>query len=502
MSPNPLNAQPDNSGGRLELSPAQRGIWYAQQLAPENPMYQIGQFVEIAGPLDVPVLADAVARAVAGTDALNVVFREDHAGPFQLPKPNPAGMEVTDLSGARDPEAEARVLMDSDLGLARDAVTDELLHTELIKLADDRHFFYQRVHHLMLDGYSAVLVLRRVAEQYQQLLDGAAPGTAPAFGSLAELLAAENAHAGSDAADADRAYWESQLRDAPAAAGLAGRPAGAASSLVRAARELPAPAAAALRSSAGSAPALILSTAALYLHRITGERDVSVALPVTARRGKLAKSTPSMLSNIAPIRVAVEPGTTVRDTITAVGDTLRGAVIHQRGRFEDLNAHSGYRGPSVNILPVLDNISFGPARGTMNILSTGPIDDLSIIVHGLDAGTTSSRDGSDVTRNSRVPGTWAQNPVRSQRRPLQHHAAGGAPGPVRPAPRRCGHPPRFPHRRPVSDHRGRGTFPAGGRRRRRHGPPPAHPRRGIPAQRPGARFPDRRRRARRRTHLR
>ena len=42
MSPNPLNAQPDNSGGRLDLTPAQRGIWYAQKLAPENPMFQIG----------------------------------------------------------------------------------------------------------------------------------------------------------------------------------------------------------------------------------------------------------------------------------------------------------------------------------------------------------------------------------------------------------------------------------------------------------------------------
>ena len=92
MSPNPLNAQPDNSGtARLDLSPAQRGIWYAQQLAPENPMYQIGQFVEIEGPLEVSVLADAVARAVAGTDALNMVFGEDHAGPFQMPRPNPAG---------------------------------------------------------------------------------------------------------------------------------------------------------------------------------------------------------------------------------------------------------------------------------------------------------------------------------------------------------------------------------------------------------------------------
>ncbi|HSO17593.1 MAG TPA: amino acid adenylation domain-containing protein [Arthrobacter sp.] len=405
MSPNPVNAQPDYAGDRLDLSPAQRGIWYAQQLAPENPMYQIGQFVEIEGPLDVPVLANAVARAVAGTDALNMAFGEDHAGPFQLPRPNPAGLEVTDLSGAKDPEAEARVLMDADLGLARNTVTDELLHTELIKLSDDRHFFYQRVHHLMLDGYSAVLVLRRVAALYHGLLESAEPhgGAAgniqdtPAFGALAELLAAESAYAGSNNADGDRAYWEDRLRDAPAAAGLAGRPTGAASSLVRAARALPDTAAAALQSASGSAPALVLTTAALYLHRITGERDVSVALPVTARRGQLAKNTPSMLSNIVPIRMAVEPGATVRDTVTKMGATLRGAVIHQRGRFEDLNAHSGYRGPSVNILPVLDDISFGPARGTMNILSTGPIDDLSIIIHGLDAGSAASASASTAT---------------------------------------------------------------------------------------------------------
>ncbi|MGP4031718.1 amino acid adenylation domain-containing protein [Pseudarthrobacter sp. 1C304] len=388
MSPK-LNALPDNSDGRLDLSPAQRGIWYAQQLAPENPMYQIGQFVEIEGPLEVPALADAVARAVAETDALNMAFGEDHAGPFQRPRPNAADLVVTDLSGAHDPEAEARVLMDSDLGLARDVVADELLHTELIKLSEERYLFYQRVHHLMLDGYSAVLVLQRVAELYDGLLANKEnPGSTdtPAFGALIELLAAEKDYAGSDAADADHAYWKGQLQDAPAAAGLAGRPAGAASSLVRAARTLPATAATALQSAAGSAPALVLTTAALYLHRITGEPDVSVALPVTARRGKLAKSTPSMLSNVVPVRIAVDPGTTVRDTISAMGATLRAAVIHQRGRFEDRNAHSGYRGPSVNILPVLDDISFGPARGTMNILSTGPIDDLSIIIHGLGAG--------------------------------------------------------------------------------------------------------------------
>ncbi|MDJ0352672.1 non-ribosomal peptide synthetase [Pseudarthrobacter sp. PH31-O2] len=392
MSPNPLNAQPNTSGGRLDLSPAQRGIWYAQRLAPENPMYQIGQFVEIEGTLEVPVLAEALARAVAETDALNVAFGEDHAGPFQLPRSNPAGLDVTDLSGANDPEAQARMLMDSDLGFPRDVITDELLHTELIRISDQRHFFYQRVHHLMLDGYSAVLVLKRVAELYQGLLggsdgNGAGRDRPRAFGALPELLAAESDYAESATADADRSFWKDQLQGASAATGLAGRPTGTASSLVRATRTLPPTAVAALASATGSAPAQILTTAALYLHRITGEREVSVALPVTARRGQLAKSTPSMLSNILPIRIGVEPGATVRDTVSAMGATLRGALIHQRARFEDLNAQSGYRGPSVNILPVLENISFGPARGTMNILSTGPIDDLSIIIHGLAGGS-------------------------------------------------------------------------------------------------------------------
>ncbi|MET4093900.1 amino acid adenylation domain-containing protein [Arthrobacter sp. UYCu712] len=410
MSPKSLNARPDDSAGRLELTTAQRGIWYAQKLAPENPRYQIGQFVEIAGPMDAGVLAAAVEQAVAGTDALNMAFGEDHSGPFQVPQARPALLVLTDLSSVAENgatgtrEAAARELMDADMGLPRKAGSDELLHMELIRLSGDRHFFYQRVHHLMLDGYSAVLVLKRVAELYATLLVGTGstadvtaggdPGPA-AFGSLSELLTAEREYPESSSAGTDRSYWEQELQDAAPATGLAGRPDGSAGSLVRAARRLPAATAAALESAVGSGPALVLTAAALYLHRITGEREVSVALPVTARRGQLAKSTPSMLSNILPIRTVLAPGATVRETVSTVGTTLRGALIHQRFRYEDLSTQTGYLGPSLNILPVLDDISFGPARGTMNILSTGPVDDLSIIIHGLGSAGTGTG-GSDA----------------------------------------------------------------------------------------------------------
>ena len=178
----------------------------------------------------------------------------------------------------------------------------------------------------MLDGYSAVLVLRRVAELYNTLLadDGGGRGHRGRVRRLSrgstDLLAAE---AGMRGPTAPRQTVPSGMPSLPRRRLPPALPAGrtaAAGSLVRPSVALPGrPRPWPWSRRAGSAPALVLTAASLYLHRITGERDVSVALPVTARRGKLAKSTPSMLSNIVPVRLAVDPGATVRETVAAVG---------------------------------------------------------------------------------------------------------------------------------------------------------------------------------------
>lgn len=395
----PIPASPDQPGipedqapARMGLTAAQRGIWYAQKLAPSSPMYHIGQFIEITGPLDVDRLETAVVRAVAETPALNLAFGEDDDGPYQYAKAAVPAVQFTDLSQCGDEAARertARELMDSDMAQARNVEEDGLLHTEVIRISGSRHFFYQRVHHLLLDGYSAVLVLRRVAAVYEALAAGENMGCAPGldYAPLKDLIADDHGYQSSAVAASDTAYWSDELAGNPVPTGLAGRPLGTTDSLVRSTQGLSPSAVEALESASGTAPSLILTAAALYLHRMTGEQHVSLALPVTARRGKLAKTTPSMLSNIVPIRLDVTPGATVQDMVTTMGGKLRGALIHQRTRFESLSGHSGYQGPSVNILPVLENISFGEATGAMNILSTGPIDDLSIIVHGLGQGS-------------------------------------------------------------------------------------------------------------------
>ncbi|MER0241887.1 condensation domain-containing protein [Streptomyces sp. HSW2009] len=58
------------------VSAAQLGIWVAQQLQPDSPLYNCGSYLEIAGPIDAELLAEAVRRAVAETEALRSSFTE------------------------------------------------------------------------------------------------------------------------------------------------------------------------------------------------------------------------------------------------------------------------------------------------------------------------------------------------------------------------------------------------------------------------------------------
>ncbi|MGA7207147.1 MAG: amino acid adenylation domain-containing protein, partial [Specibacter sp.] len=372
---------------RRALTTAQRGIWYAQNLDPENPMYQIAQFVDIAGDVDAGLLGVAVRTAIAETDALNVRFAQDDDGPHQVPALSPVELVVTDLrtlqSDGGAAEAHARTVMEADLSTARNVGTEPLLRVELFQLGDNRHFFYQRVHHLMLDGYSAVLVLRRVAQLYNELLAGG-PAASTSFPALDTLLAEEAEYPGSPPAVTDKDYWERAV--AEPATGLAGRPSRNARALRRVAAELPQHVVDGLADGAASAPAVIVAAAALYLHKMTAERHITLALPVTARRGALAKSVPSMLSNVVPIRLEIAPDDTLEGTVGNAGGALRNALIHQRFRQEGLAGRPGYIGPSVNILPIIDDLNFGASAGTMNVLSTGPIDDLSIVIHGLRQG--------------------------------------------------------------------------------------------------------------------
>ncbi|MFB6893591.1 amino acid adenylation domain-containing protein [Kitasatospora sp. NPDC056327] len=377
----------------VPLLATQAAIWYAQALDPGNPVYNTGDAVEITGPLDTGIFEDALRRAVGEADALHAVVVTDGGddAPRQRLLPGrPWTLHRLDLRADADPEAAAEAWMRADLARPVDLAEGPLFTQALLRLADDRHRWYQRVHHLAVDAYALTLLTGRVAELYTALAGGTRP-SGRTFATPAEVAAEEAAYREGPDRAADRDFWRARLAGTDAPATLpGGTPAGPAG-LPRLATALPAGTLPRLEAAAKAARAtwaeLVIAATAGYLHRLAGTEDVVLGLPLANRRGPAALRTPVATANVLPLRLAVRPRDTAAELLRRVVLEVREARRHQRYPLEDLRrdlALTGTRralfGPMVNIKAFEGDLDLAGLPATVRNLAAGPVDDLALAV--------------------------------------------------------------------------------------------------------------------------
>ena len=382
----------DNREGRLPLSAAQLGVWFAQKIDPANPIYNIGQSIEIHGPVDPSLFNAAVTKAVIDTEAYRVRFIEEIDGPRQLIGPPPEiSIPLLDVSAELDPQASAEAWMKADLASPVDLLRRPLFGFALFKAAPARFFWYQRCSHVLIDAFGRALFNRRVADIYTALVNKL-PCSGNPFGSLAALLEEDASYRASERFARDRWYWLEYLTDRPEPVSLSGRPATNGSCFLRETAYLPRSSAERLRSVAYRAragmPQFIVAATALYLHRFTGAQDLVLALPVTCRLGAVSRRTPGMLSNVLPLRLTVHPRMSPLELIEQVARHIRRGLLHQRYRTEDLHRDLGLLardqklfGTSVNVMAFDHELLFAGHHTTTRNLSNGPVQDPSIVVY-------------------------------------------------------------------------------------------------------------------------
>src|ERR1044072_8991697 len=64
------------NGEALALSSAQLGIWFAQKLDPGSAAYNIGEYIEINGPVVLPLFERALRQVVSEGQSLRLQFFE------------------------------------------------------------------------------------------------------------------------------------------------------------------------------------------------------------------------------------------------------------------------------------------------------------------------------------------------------------------------------------------------------------------------------------------
>ncbi|WP_405848800.1 amino acid adenylation domain-containing protein [Streptomyces sp. NBC_01518] len=390
----PHGANPMTVPHALDVSAAQRSMWFGQRLDPAGPAYNVGEYTEIHGPVDPVLFRTAVEQVVAATETLRVRFAAamgEAATVHQLLDTDPAwDLPVVDFTDEPEPRAAAEAWMATDFATPFDIERSALFRYALLKLADDHWVWYQPYHHIAVDGYSCSLIASRVADAYTALVAGT-PHTPPPA-TLAPLVAADEAYRAGERHASDREFWTTVLADRPEPVSLSARPPHVAGHFLRRTGHLPPEAGDLVHSAAEQGGTrwsrVLLAATAAYLYRLTGTRDIVLGLAVTARESETELGTPGMASNVLPLRLSVRPDTAARDLVRQAASATRDLLAHQRYRGEDLSREldwpqGGRRffGPVVNIMAFGPELRFAGHATTRHNLSTGPVEDLAVNVY-------------------------------------------------------------------------------------------------------------------------
>ncbi|HCM5077545.1 TPA: enterobactin non-ribosomal peptide synthetase EntF [Klebsiella quasipneumoniae subsp. similipneumoniae] len=377
---------------RLPLVAAQPGIWMAERLSTLPGAWSVAHYVELRGALDPALLGKAIVAGLQQADTLSLRFEEQEGEVWQWVAAERTFAEppIIDLRLTPDPHRAATERMQADL--AQDLRVDggnPLVCHQLLRAGDDRWYWYQRYHHLLVDGFSFPAITRQIAAIYRAWQRGEATPESP-FTSFAEVVDEYQRYAGSEAWQRDKAFWQAQRQALPAPASLSAAPLGgraAGSDIWRMKLEMNADAFRRLASHVPQCqPAdLALALTTLWLGRLCNRMDYAAGFIFMRRMGSAALTSTGPVLNVLPLAVHIDAQETLADLAMRLAAQLKKMRRHQRYDAEQIVRDSGKAagdeplfGPVLNVKVFDYQLDIDGVEAVTHTLATGPVNDLEL----------------------------------------------------------------------------------------------------------------------------
>ncbi|MGG8004498.1 enterobactin non-ribosomal peptide synthetase EntF [Klebsiella aerogenes] len=377
---------------RLPLVAAQPGIWMAERLSTLPGAWSVAHYVELRGNLDPALLSKAIVAGLKQADTLSMRFCEDNGEAWQWVDDARefAEPQSVDLRQQADPHMSALTLMQSDLGqnLRVDSGNPLVCH-QLMRVGDDCWYWYQRYHHLLVDGFSFPAITRQIAAIYRAWQCGEETPDSP-FTPFAEVVEEYQRYYGSEAWQRDKAFWQAQRQALPSPASLSDAPlAGRATSSDIWRLKLEADPAV-FSQLAASAPQcqradLALALTTLWLGRLCGRMDYAAGFIFMRRMGSAALTATGPVLNVLPLAVNIDAQETLAQLATRLSGQLKKMRRHQRYDAEQIVRDSGKAagdeplfGPVLNIKVFDYQLDIDDVQAQTHTLATGPVNDLEL----------------------------------------------------------------------------------------------------------------------------
>ncbi|XTZ37341.1 enterobactin non-ribosomal peptide synthetase EntF [Salmonella enterica] len=376
----------------LPLVAAQPGIWMAEKLSALPNAWSVAHYVELNGNIDAQLLAKAIVTGMAQADTLRMRFVEDNGEVWQWVDDAQrfATPEISDLRASDDAHATAWQIMQADLAqnLRVDSGKPLAFH-QILRVGDQRWYWYQRYHHLVVDGFSFPAITRQIAAIYSAWRRGDATPSSP-FTPFADVVEEYQRYRNSDAWQRDSAFWAKQRSELPPPASLSPAPLparAATTDILRLNLTLNADDFRRLTFAAQqNQPAdLALALVAMWLGRLCGRSDYAAGFIFMRRMGSAALTASGPVLNVLPLGIRLDATQSLPELATTLAASLKAMRRHQRYDAEQIVRDAGRAagdeplfGPVFNVKMFDYRLDVDGISGTTHTLATGPVNDLEI----------------------------------------------------------------------------------------------------------------------------
>ncbi|KUJ69096.1 hypothetical protein ACZ90_14755 [Streptomyces albus subsp. albus] len=365
----------------LPLTPLQEGLLFHALYDDRGPdVYTTQLALDIDGPLDPAALRSAARAVLARHSNLRAGFRHENLRrPLQFVTAEQAlPWQEFDLSGAAGEagEAELERITREDRERRFDLRRPPLVRFTVVRRSPLRHRLLFTNHHILLDGWSAPVVMRELFQLYAAGGgDAGLPRVTP-FRYYLAWLSRQDRSAAEQAWRAALAGVEEPTLVAGPAGAAGGEPAVPDRVSVRLSEAATAALTATARRHGFTLGTAVQGAWGLLVGALTGRDDVVFGTTVSGRPPEIPgiESMVGLFLNTLPMRVRLDPGTSLAELLRRVQDEQRALLPYQHLGLAEVQSLVG-RTELFDTLTVFENFPVDPAAmvlpGGLSIAGVG-----------------------------------------------------------------------------------------------------------------------------------
>ncbi|TFI53950.1 amino acid adenylation domain-containing protein [Mastigocladus laminosus UU774] len=360
------------------LSFAQQRLWFINQLAPDNPAYNIPIIINLTGDINIAALEQSLNEIIRRHDSLRTNFVVSEGKPVQVVKSSASlALSVEDLRELSESDRTKELQRLSTLIAQQsfDLSNEPLWRVKLLRLAEQQYRLLLTLHHIIADGWSMGVLIRELAALYEAYSTGKLSPLPELPIQYVDFAYWQHQWLESEHIQSLLEYWKEKLGgDLPVLNLPTDRPRspvqtfnGAQAKLVLS--ETLTKALKNLSRQQGVTLFMTLLTAfKILLYRYTGQTDILVGSPIANRNRAEIETLIGFFVNVLVLRTELSSDLSFQDLLARVKSTALEAYVHQDLPFEKL----------VEEIQPQRDLSYNPLFQVMFVLQNVPISNPSL----------------------------------------------------------------------------------------------------------------------------